>query len=143
MPDWTYQPLRGIAGTLFGVRRSQRAALRTLATLASLPGGHRVISRVFGHGGPPAELAGALGGIDLASRLGMMVPPALARDAIRALPTQGAGLLVIAPVSLADVVVIHAEVGYTDFFHLAPVFVGSCLSTLALILARPYLCARG
>lgn len=106
MPDWTYQPLRGITGTLFGVRRSQRAALRTLATLTSLPGGHWMISRGFGHGRPPAELAGTLAAADLESRLGMMVSPALARDAIRALPTQGAGLIVIAPVSPADVAMI-------------------------------------
>jgi hypothetical protein len=106
MPDWTYHPLRGIAGTLFGVRRSQRAALRTLAALTSLPGGHWMISRTFGHGRPPSELAGSLAGIELASRLGMMVSPALARDAIRALPTQGAGLIVIAPVSLADVALV-------------------------------------
>lgn len=119
MPDWTYQPLRGIAGTLFGVRRSQRAALRTLATLTSLPGGHRVISRAFGHGRPPAELAGALADTALASRLGVMVPPALARDAIRALPTQGAGLLVVAPVSLADV----ALVGEAAAARRCPVFV--------------------
>jgi len=34
MPDWTYHPLRPLTGALLGVRRSRRAALHLLATLA-------------------------------------------------------------------------------------------------------------
>lgn len=103
MPDWTYHPLRGLAGALLGQRRSQRTALRTLATLTSLPGGRRVIAGVFGHTAPPAVLSGTVAGIGVATRLGAVVSPATARDAVRALPTQGAGLIVVAPVGRDDV----------------------------------------
>ncbi|MCA2229602.1 hypothetical protein [Nonomuraea aurantiaca] len=37
---------------------------------------------------------------------------------------------------------VHVQIGYTDFWHLAPVYLGICLTTLAVVLARPYLCAR-
>ncbi|EJZ14492.1 hypothetical protein MFORT_09130, partial [Mycolicibacterium fortuitum subsp. fortuitum DSM 46621 = ATCC 6841 = JCM 6387] len=48
MPDWTYQPLRPIASAVIGERRTQRWALRFLATLVEA-GGHRWIPRVFDH----------------------------------------------------------------------------------------------
>jgi hypothetical protein len=108
MPDWTYHPLRGVAGALFGVRRSQRAALRTLATLSSLPGGRRLIVSVFGHTPAPAVLTGTVAGVDVATRLGAVVPPETARDAVRALPTQGAGLIVVAPVRRDDIGLVRA-----------------------------------
>ena len=37
---------------------------------------------------------------------------------------------------------VHYWVGYTYFFHLAPVYVGTLLSALSLGLSRPYLLAR-
>ncbi|MFF4618328.1 hypothetical protein [Nonomuraea jabiensis] len=103
MPDWTYQPLRGIAGALLGVRRSRRVALRMLAWTGSLPGGGRVVARLLGHRHPPAHLSGTLGGVAVRSRLGAAVPPEVARDAVRALPPLGAGLILVEPVGLADV----------------------------------------
>jgi hypothetical protein len=39
-------------------------------------------------------------------------------------------------------VAVHVAIGYTDFVHLAPVFAAIALTLIALILARPYLCAR-
>ncbi|GAA3941320.1 hypothetical protein GCM10023085_23570 [Actinomadura viridis] len=107
MPDWTYHPLRGPAGALLGTHRSRRAALRALATLASLPGGRRTIEAAFGHTAPPPELAGTVAGVAVVSRLGAVVPPGAARDAVRALPTQGAGLIVVAPVGPDDVDVVR------------------------------------
>ncbi|MER6003653.1 hypothetical protein ABT120_34125 [Nonomuraea angiospora] len=103
MPDWTYQPLRGIAGALLGVRRSRRMALRTLAWTGSLPGGGRAVARLLGHRHPPAHLSGTVGGVAVRSRLGAAVPPEVARDAVRALPPLGAGLILVEPVGLADV----------------------------------------
>ncbi|MEU6786739.1 hypothetical protein ABZ912_46740 [Nonomuraea angiospora] len=103
MPDWTYQPLRGIAGALLGVRRSRRMALRTLAWTGSLPGGGRAVARLLGHRHPPAHLSGTVGGVAVRSRLGAQVPPEVARDAVRALPPLGAGLILVEPVGLADV----------------------------------------
>ncbi|MEV4358057.1 hypothetical protein [Nonomuraea sp. NPDC049625] len=103
MPDWTYQPLRGIAGALLGVRRSRRVALRTLAWTGSLPGGGRAVARLLGHRHPPAHLSGTVGGVAVRSRLGAAVPPEVARDAVRALPPLGAGLILVEPVGLADV----------------------------------------
>ncbi|MFG6195400.1 hypothetical protein [Nonomuraea sp. JJY05] len=105
MPDWTYQPLRGIAGALLGVRRSRRMALRTLAWTGSLPGGGRAVARLLGHRHrhPPAHLSGTVGGVAVHSRLGAAVPPEVARDAVRALPPLGAGLILVEPVGLADV----------------------------------------
>ncbi|MET7336578.1 hypothetical protein [Nonomuraea sp. NPDC005650] len=107
MPDWTYQPLRGIAGALLGVRRSRRVALRTLAWTGSLPGGGRAVARLLGHRHPPAHLAGTVGGVAVRSRLGAVVPPEVARDAVRALPPLGAGLIVVEPVGLADVALVR------------------------------------
>ncbi|WP_336204056.1 hypothetical protein [Nonomuraea sp. LPB2021202275-12-8] len=103
MPDWTYQPLRGIAGALLGVRRSRRAALRVLAWTGSLPGGGWAVARLLGHRHLPPHLAGTVGGIAVRSRLGAAVPPGVARDAVRALPPLGAGLILVEPVGLADV----------------------------------------
>ncbi|MFI0350716.1 hypothetical protein [Actinomadura sp. 9N407] len=107
MPDWTYHPLRRPAAALLGASRSRRAALRALATLVSLPGGRRIITGTFGHTAPPAALAGAVAGIGVATRLGAIVPPAVARDAVRALPTQGAGLIMVAPVGRDDAVLVR------------------------------------
>ncbi|HEX6359057.1 hypothetical protein [Actinophytocola sp.] len=107
MPDWTYHPLRGMAAALLGTRRSQRVALRTLAAIGSLPGGGRLIARGFGHHHPPPRLAGAVAGVPVRSRLGAVVPPSVARDAVRALPPLGAGLIEVAPVGLADVPVVR------------------------------------
>ncbi len=103
MPDWTYHPLRGIAAALLGVRRSQRAALRTLAAIGSMPGGGRLIAQGFGHRHPPQEHAGTVLGVAVTTRLGAAVPPGVARDAVRALPPLGAGLIEVSSVGLADV----------------------------------------
>ncbi|MFI7230920.1 hypothetical protein ACIBO5_47600 [Nonomuraea angiospora] len=103
MPDWTYQPLRGIAGALLGVRRSRRVALRALAWTGSLPGGGRLVARLLGHRHPPAHLSGTVAGVAVRSRLGAAMPPQVARDAVRALPPLGAGLVLVEPVELADV----------------------------------------
>ena len=103
MPDWTYHPLRGLAATLLGTRRSQRTALRFLGAVGSLPGGGRVVARVLGHRHPPPHLAGEISGIPVSTRLGAVVPPSAARDAMRALPLVGAGSIWVTPVSLADV----------------------------------------
>ncbi|WP_068901821.1 hypothetical protein [Planomonospora sphaerica] len=94
MPDWTYHPLRPLAAAVLGRRRSQRAALRALAALTSLPGGARLVAGLFDHPRPPAETA---------RRFGVAVPVEVARDAIRALPVQGAGVIEIGPVTPADV----------------------------------------
>ncbi len=94
VPDWTYHPLRPFAARVLGRRRSQRAALGTLATLTSLPGGARVVAAVSARPqAPPA----------LAHRLGATVPVRHARDAVRALPVQGAGVIEIGPVTAGDV----------------------------------------
>ncbi|WP_433795271.1 hypothetical protein [Actinoplanes sp. CA-252034] len=94
MPDWTYHPLRPITARLLGPRRSERAALRLLATLTSGPAGARAVAATFAHPVAPPELAG---------RLGATVPVRHARDAVRALPVQGAGLIEVGPVTMADV----------------------------------------
>ncbi|EWM11479.1 hypothetical protein [Kutzneria sp. 744] len=103
MPDWTYHPLRGIAAALLGERRSQLAALKALATVGSLPGGGRIVACGLGHRHAPRRLAGQIAGVDVRVRLGAVVPPAVARHAVRALPLLGAGLIEIGPVSSADV----------------------------------------
>lgn len=93
MPDWTYQPLRPIASAVIGERRTQRWALRFLATLVEA-GGHRWIPRVFDHPPVPPEWLG---------RFGAVVPPSAARDAVLVLPVQGASIIEISPVTAADV----------------------------------------
>ena len=107
VPDWTYQPLRGIAAALLGTHRSQRAALRTLAAVGSLPGGGWLIALAFGYRHLPPHLAGSVAGVPVRNRLGAVVPPGVARDAVRALPPLGAGLIEVAPVGLADVPVVR------------------------------------
>ncbi|MET9434924.1 hypothetical protein [Streptomyces sp. NPDC006551] len=103
MPDWTYHPLRGPAARVFGLRRSQRTALRLLASIGSRPAGARLIARGFGHRHPPKPLAGEVAGVPVSVRLGISVPPSLAREAIRAMPPLGAGVVEVSPVSAADV----------------------------------------
>ena len=51
-----------------------------------------------------------MAGIPVASRLGAVVPPEVARDAVRALPPLGVGLIEIGPVGAADVDVVRAAV---------------------------------
>ncbi|MGW3013777.1 hypothetical protein ACWC9R_33845 [Streptomyces sp. NPDC001219] len=102
MPDWTYHPLRGVAAALLGRRRSQRTALRLLASIGSRPAGARLIARGFGHRHPPKRLAGEISGVPVTVRLGISVPPSLAHDAVRAMPPLGAGVVEVAPVSAAD-----------------------------------------
>jgi hypothetical protein len=97
MPDWTYQPLRPIASAVIGERRTQRWALRFLATLVEA-GGYRWIPRVFDHPPVPPEWAG---------RFGAVVPPSVARDAVLVLPVQGATIIEIAPVTAADVATVR------------------------------------
>ncbi|KOG11756.1 hypothetical protein [Streptomyces viridochromogenes] len=103
MPDWTYHPLRGAAAAVLGERRSHRTALRLLASIGSRPAGARLIARGFGHRHPPQRLAGDLAGVPVTVRLGISVPPSLARDTIRAMPPLGAGVVEVSPVSAADV----------------------------------------
>ncbi|MET9966802.1 hypothetical protein ABZZ80_13030 [Streptomyces sp. NPDC006356] len=103
MPDWTYHPLRGVAAAVLGERRSQRTALRLLASIGSRPAGARLIARGFGHRHPPKRLAGETAGVSLTVRLGISVPPPLARETIRAMPPLGAGVVEVSPVSAADV----------------------------------------
>lgn len=103
MPDWTYHPLRQAAATVLGTRRSQRIALGLLARIGSRPAGARLIARGFGHRHPPQRLAGDIAGVPVAVRLGISVPPSLAREAVRAMPPLGAGVVEVAPVSAADV----------------------------------------
>ncbi|WP_328841464.1 hypothetical protein [Streptomyces europaeiscabiei] len=102
MPDWTYHPLRGVAAAVLGRRRSQLTALRMLASIGSRPAGARLIARGFGHRHPPESLAGEIAGVPVTVRLGISVPPSLAREAIRALPPLGAGVVEVAPVCAAD-----------------------------------------
>ncbi|MEE4422379.1 hypothetical protein [Streptomyces bugieae] len=102
MPDWTYHPLRGLAAAAVGRRRSQRTALRLLASIGSRPAGARLIARGFGHRHPPERLAGEIAGVPVTVRLGISVPPSLAREAVRAMHPLGAGVVEVAPVSAAD-----------------------------------------
>ncbi|GAA2408748.1 hypothetical protein [Nonomuraea africana] len=39
-------------------------------------------------------------------------------------------------------VLVRWAIGYTDFWHLAPVYFGILLTALGLILSRRYLCAH-
>jgi hypothetical protein len=101
VPDWTYHPLRPFAAVVLGQRRWQRAALRVLATVTSLPGGIRLVAALAGHLRPPAGVA---------ARLGVVVPVQAARDAIRALPPLGAGVIELGPVGAADVALVRRAV---------------------------------
>lgn len=132
MPDWTYHPLRGLAAGLLGTRRSQRAALRVTAAVGSLPGGGHLIARMLGHRHPPAHLAGSVAGVAVRTRLGAVVPPSVARDAMRALPLVGAGMILVTPVGLADVPVVReAAVG-----RRVPLIVGAVEPGVAAALAE-------
>lgn len=103
MPDWTYHPLRPFAERLVGAQGARRAAVRTLGTLASLPGGEHAIAAVFDHPVVPADLAG---------RFGASVPVGAARDAIRALPVLGAATIEVGPVEETDLPVVRAAVAH-------------------------------
>ncbi|KKD06435.1 hypothetical protein [Streptomyces sp. WM6386] len=114
MPDWTYHPLRRAASAVLGRRRSQRTALGLLARIGSRPAGARLIARGFGHRHPPQQLAGDIVGVPVTVRLGISVPPSLAREAVQAMPPLGAGVVEVAPVSAADAETVRkAAVGRT------------------------------
>ncbi|MFD3837541.1 hypothetical protein ACFWWC_14920 [Streptomyces sp. NPDC058642] len=102
MPDWTYHPLRQAAAAVLGRRRSQRTALGLLARIGSRPAGARLIARGFGHRHPPRQLAGDIVGVPVTVRLGISVPPSLAREAVHAMPPLGAGVVEVGPVSASD-----------------------------------------
>ncbi|MFC0070395.1 hypothetical protein ACFFQW_41860, partial [Umezawaea endophytica] len=51
-------------------------------------------------------------------------------------------LALAAAAGFLPAVVVHGTIHYTDLLHLAPVFVGIALTATALVLSRPYLCAR-
>lgn len=99
MPDWTYHPLEPLASALLGKRRTQIVALRFLAVLIRRLGGRRWIPIVFDHPDPNPAFAG---------RLGISVPPAIARDAVTVLPVQGASIIEINPVTSADCELVEA-----------------------------------
>lgn len=131
MPDWTYHPVRGLASSLLGTRRFQRTALRATAAVGSLPGGGRLIAGLLGHRHPPAHLAGSVVGVPVRTRLGAVVPPSVVRDAVRALPLLGAGLIWVTPVRLADVPAVReAAAG-----RRVPLVVGSDVPEVAAALA--------
>src|ERR1700704_1185660 len=84
-------------GVLLGVRRSRLAALGLVAALTRIPGGRWVVA-ALGHTAPPSEAAGRVSGVICVSRVGASVGPAVAREALRALPALGAGLVEIGSV---------------------------------------------
>jgi hypothetical protein len=103
VPDWTYHPLGPIAAAVFGRRRTHVLALRLLAALIRYCGGRHWIPVVFDHPALPPGWA---------HRFGASVPPRVARDAVTVLPVQGAAVVEINPVALADVAVVrHATAG--------------------------------
>jgi hypothetical protein len=51
-------------------------------------------------------------------------------------------LALAATAGFLPAVLVHGTIRYTDGGHLAPVFAGIALTLTALVLARPYLCAR-
>ena len=108
MPDWTYHPLRGFAAAVLGVRRSQRLALRVLAAVGGVPGGRHAVAWGLGQRRPPEELSGSVAGVPVRARVGATVPPRVARDAVRALPLVGAGVIEVAPVGLTEVPAVRA-----------------------------------
>ncbi|MEQ4208077.1 hypothetical protein [Actinopolymorpha sp. B9G3] len=125
MPDWTYHPLRTIAASL-GLRRSQRAALRGLATLTTLPGGAWLVARMVDRRPPPPDMAG---------RLGAVVPPEVARDALRALPVLGADVIEIGSVGPDDLPVVRRAVADATSPHRCRVFVRTSEAEVASALA--------
>lgn len=94
MPDWTYHPLGPLAAAVLGQRRTQLLALRQLAVLIRHGGGRRWIPVVFDHPDLPTQWHG---------RFGASVPPHVAAAAITVFPVQGADVVEINPVTMADV----------------------------------------
>lgn len=94
MPDWTYHPLSPIVASVLGEHRTRVWAMKALALLVTRVGGSCWIPRVFDHAPVPPQWQ---------DRFGATVPPSIAREAIAVLPVQGAGVVEIAPVGIADV----------------------------------------
>ena len=98
LPDWTYHPLRRPMGALVGVPRSRRAALGLVGAVATLPGGRWLVAGL-GHTSPPPEASTTFDGVKVTAPVGATVAIDSARNAARAFPALGAGLLEIGPVS--------------------------------------------
>jgi hypothetical protein len=81
--------------------------LRLLASIGTLPGGGRSVSWVLGHRLPPPHLAGSVAGVPVAARVGAVVPPHVARSAVRAFALLGAGFIEVSPVGPADVTTVR------------------------------------
>src|SRR5258705_1873392 len=75
-----------------GVRGARRAGLGLVGALTRIPGGRWVVAGL-GHTAPPAEAAGRVAGVPVVARVGASVGPGVARNALRALPALGAGLV--------------------------------------------------
>ncbi|WP_041540412.1 hypothetical protein [Catenulispora acidiphila] len=86
MPDWTYIPLKSLAGTVLGVSRSRRWALRVLAAVVAAPGGRAFVAFVLGRFRRPDGV-----------QVGAVVPARHARDALRVLPALGASVVEVDP----------------------------------------------
>lgn len=97
VPDWTYHPLSPLAAALLGASRSRRAALRTLAAIAALPGGRALVGFLLGRFRPPEGI-----------RVGAVVPVRHARYALKALPALGASVVEVGPVGIDDLPVVLA-----------------------------------
>ena len=94
MPDWTYHPLSPVVAAVLGERRTRVLALRVLAAIVVSAGGRRWIPWVFDHSPVPAQWKG---------RFGASVPVSVARESIAVLPVQGASIIEVGPVKIADV----------------------------------------
>lgn len=99
MPDWTYHPLSPIVASVLGEHRTRVWAMKALALLVTRAGGSCWIPLVFDHAPVPTQWQG---------RFGATVPPSIACEAIAVLPVQGAGVVEIAPVGIADVPQVRA-----------------------------------
>jgi hypothetical protein len=85
-------------GALLGVPRSRRAALGLIAAVATFPGGRWLVAGL-GHTSPPPEASTTFNGVKVTSQVGATVGIDSARNAARAFPALGAGLLEIGPIS--------------------------------------------
>jgi hypothetical protein len=94
MPDWTYHPLRPVAASILGERRTQMVAIRLLSVVVSRFGGRHWIPFVFDHPAVPPSWNGRFG-----ATLGVFA----ARESIVTLPVQGASIIEVGPVRSGDV----------------------------------------
>ncbi|TQR36165.1 dihydroorotate dehydrogenase [Brevibacillus brevis] len=108
MPDWSYQTIFRPLLFLMPPERARSITLKSIGTLAKIPGGPSIIEWM-GHMNPPSQLSKTMGPVTFPTSVGLGAGLDTECIAIQALSKFGFGFLELGPVS-KDPIVSHGTV---------------------------------